>query len=143
MLGFAFRRDVLIVNPSIAMARDFMTQFDECARNLRMAFDRHADAEYRQRQAALVEFAQNAPHAGARAVLVNRLHAHVARRKRRGADDLRKELLRAGVAVQHAVFAALFIVEDELHRNARPPGPVRLHRMAAIADQIAWIVRIE
>ena len=143
VLRFLLRRHVLIVDPAIAVAGDLMAEFDECARHFRMPFDRHADAEHRQRQLALFELAQDAPHAGARAVFVDRLHAHVARRIGRRADDLRQELLRAGIAVQHAVFAAFFVVQDELHRDARAARPVGMQRVAAVADQIAWVVRIE
>src|SRR3954466_11959965 len=143
MLGFFFRRYVLIVNPAIAMTRDLMAEFDECTRHFRMPFDRHAHAEHGERQAALFEFAQDAPHARARTVFVDRLHAHMTRRIRSRADDLRQELLRTGVAVQHAIFTALLIVEDELHGDARSPWPVGLHGVAAVADQIAWIVGVE
>ncbi|KOT01469.1 hypothetical protein DM50_2834 [Burkholderia mallei] len=143
VLGFVLGRHVLIVNPAPAVTRDLVAELDERARELRMPLDRHADAEHRERQPALVELAQDAPHARARAVFVDRLHAHVARRIRGRADDLGQELLGGGVAVQHAVLAAFLVVEHELHRDARAARPVRLHRMSAVADQIAWIVGIE
>jgi hypothetical protein len=120
-----------------------MPQFDKGAPEIGMTLDRHADAEYGQRQATLFEFAQDAPDTRPRAVFVDRLHAHVARRIGGRADDLGQELLRARIAMQHAVFTALFVIQHELHRDARPSGPVCLHRVAAVADQIAWIVRVE
>jgi uncharacterized protein YbjQ (UPF0145 family) len=140
---FALGRHVLIVNPAIAVTRNLVAQLDERLRDLGVALHRHAHAEHRERQAALFELAQNAPHAGARAVFVDRLHAHVARRIRCCAHDLGKKLLGRRVAVQHAVLAALFVVQYELHRNARAAGPVGLHGITAIAGQIAGIVRVE
>src|SRR3546814_20778896 len=43
--------------------------------------------------------------------------------------------------MQHAVFAALFVVQYELHGNARLAGPVRLRRVAAVSDQVSRIIR--
>lgn len=143
VLGLELGRHALVVNPAPAVARDLMTELDECAREFRMALDRHADAEHRQRQPAPLEFAQDAPYAGTRTVFVDRLHAHVAIRIRGRADDFGQELLGGRIAVQHAVLAALLVVQHELHGDAGTPGPVRLHGMAAVADQVARIVGIE
>src|SRR6202022_4071444 len=70
VLGFARGRHVLIVNPAPAVTCDLVAQFDECARHFGIALDRHADAEHRERQAALFEFAQDAPDTRARTVFV-------------------------------------------------------------------------
>ncbi|MCY1242627.1 hypothetical protein D9M72_555980 [compost metagenome] len=117
-----------------------MAQFDKGARQFRMALQRHRYAEDGQRQAALLELAQQAPDASARAVFIDALHAHVAVGVGRGADDLGEELLGGGVAVQHAVFAAFFVVEDELQRNARAARPAGVRRPGTVSDEIAWIV---
>jgi hypothetical protein len=63
----------------------------------------------------------------------------VARRETRRADDLRQELLTAGITVQHTVLAALLEVEDELHGHAGVAGPARVRRSAAVAAQVAGI----
>ncbi|MNN27558.1 hypothetical protein D3C81_1410970 [compost metagenome] len=131
---------VLVVDPAPAMAGDLVAQFDEGAGQFRMALQRHRYAEDGQRQAALLELAQDAPDAGARAVFIDALHAHVAVGVGRGADDLGEELLGGGVAVQHAVLAAFFVVEHELQRNARAARPAGVRRLGAVTDEIAWIV---
>ncbi|MNL64748.1 hypothetical protein D3C87_1889940 [compost metagenome] len=41
--------------------------------------------------------------------------------------------------MQHAVFAAFFVIQHELHGDARAPGPLRVGRVAAIADEVAGI----
>ncbi|EON20068.1 amidohydrolase [Cupriavidus sp. GA3-3] len=135
--------EALVVDPAPAVAGDLVAQFDKSAGQFRMALQRHRHAEDGQRQAALLELAQQAPDAGARAVFVDALHAHVAVGVGRGADDLGEELLGGGVAVQHAVFAAFFVVEDELQRNARTARPAGVRRPGAVTDEIAWIAGLE
>ena len=71
---------VLVVDPAPAVAGDLVAELDAGRRQLGVALQRHRDAEHGERQAALLELAQDAPDADARAVLVDRLHAHVARR---------------------------------------------------------------
>jgi len=41
--------------------------------------------------------------------------------------------------MQQAVFAAFFLVEHELHCDARPARPAWVRRLAAVADQITRI----
>jgi hypothetical protein len=72
------------------------------ARQLGVALQGHADAKHGQRQAALLKLAQDAPHAGTRAVFVDALHAQVALRVAGRVEHLGQELLGAGVAMQHA-----------------------------------------
>ena len=59
-----------------------------------------------------------------------------------GADDLGEEGFRAGVAVEHAVFAAFFIVEDELQGDPGPVRPLRVRRRAAVAGHVARIIGV-
>jgi hypothetical protein len=143
MLDLALLRDLLIVDPAPAMAGDLVAELHERAREFGMPLDRHADAEHGQRQPALLKLAQNAPDARTRAVLIDRLHARVSRRIGRDADDFGKELLGRGIAMQNAVLPAFFIVEDELNSHTRFAGPVSLNGMSAVADEIAWVSRIE
>ena len=88
---------------------------------------------------ARVELAQDAPDAGARAVLVHRLHRHVAVLVGLRRDQLGEEGLRGGVAVQHVVLAAFLVVEDELDGDARAARPARVRRARAVAAQVARI----
>ena len=116
-----------------------MPEFHQRGGEFRVALQRHAHAKYRQRQLALLELAQDAPDATAGTVLVDALHADMALRIAGRIEHLGEELLRAGVAVQHAVLAAFLVVEHELHGDpgfARPVGP---GRAAGVADQIARI----
>src|ERR1700722_13362378 len=57
-----------------------------------------------------------------------------------GADDFRQENLRGRIAVEHAVFGALLVVQYELHGDARVTGPTRMRHSAPISDQIARVV---
>jgi len=59
------------------------------------------------------------------------------------ADDLGEELFGARVAVQHAVLAAFFVVEDELQGHARAAGPLGVGRVLAVTDEIARIVIVD
>ena len=130
---------VLVMNPAPAVAGDLMALLGEPVREFGVALQRHRHAEHGQRQSAFFKLAQDAPHPGARAVFVHRLHRQVPRLEGRRADDLGQKSLRRRVAVQHAVLAAFFIVEDELHRDAGLSGPVRMRWCAAVADQVARI----
>jgi hypothetical protein len=121
------------------VAGDFVAKRDKRRRRLGIAFERHRDAEDGQRQAPTLELAQNAPHARAGAVLVDRLHAHVARLECRGADDFRQKLLGVAVPMKHAAFASFLVIEDELHAMRVPGQRVR---GSAVADEIARIGRV-
>ena len=100
--GFGRRIDVLVVDPAPAVTGDLVPEGDEGGGRVRIALQRHRDAEHGERQGPALEFAQQAPDARARAVFVDRLHAHVARRVGRGAGDLGQELLGTRIAVQDA-----------------------------------------
>jgi len=41
--------------------------------------------------------------------------------------------------MQHAIFGTFFVVDDELHCDARAVGPLRIRHLSAIALQISWI----
>ena len=119
-------RRVAIVDPLEAMGGDFPPRLVH--RRDRLAIARHrcrhrVDGDGNR---ALGEQAMQAPEAGPRAVFVDRLHVHVAHaRPGRGADDLRQERFGRGVAVQDVVLAALLVVDDELHGDARPASASR------------------
>ncbi len=133
---------LLVADPAQAVAGDLVAERLERRHRLRIALQRQRDAEHRQRQLALFKQAQNTPQSGARAVFVQRLHAHVAHRERLRADDLGQEGLRRRVAVQHAVFRAFLVVQHELQRHPCAARPLRMGRVAAVAGQVARIVGI-
>jgi len=41
--------------------------------------------------------------------------------------------------MQHRVFTTFFVIQDKLHRNTRLAGPLRMWRVTAVANQIAWV----
>ncbi len=132
--------DVLVVDPTPAVAGHLMPQLDKGLGQLRVALQRHGYTEHCQRQAATFKFVEDAPDARAGAVFVDRLHAHVAVIKGRRTDDLGQKLLGVAVAVQYAVFTAFFIVEHKLHGDPRLAGPICVRRGAAVAHQVAGII---
>jgi len=60
-------------------------------------------------------------------------------RPRLRADDLGQERLGGRIAVQDAVLAALFVIDDELHAHARIARPPRVRRISPVADEITGI----
>ena len=119
------------------MARDLVAEGDERRRRLRVALERLRDAEHGERERTTLELTENSPDAGARAVFVDRLHAHVPRGIRRGVDDLGEEGLRARIAFVDRALAALLVVEDELHCDASSLRPVGTGDVAAVAGEVA------
>jgi hypothetical protein len=59
--------------------------------------------------------------------------------ERLGTDDFREKGLRRRIAVQDAVLAALLVIDDELHGDARTAGQFAGRRPAAIADHVAGV----
>lgn len=43
--------------------------------------------------------------------------------------------------MKYAVFSAFLVIQHELHGNACVSGPIRLHGVPAVADQVAWVLR--
>ena len=41
--------------------------------------------------------------------------------------------------MQHTVFAAFFVIEDELHGDACATGPLSVGHISAVTDQIARV----
>jgi hypothetical protein len=139
MLALGGLVDVLIVDPAPAVAGDLVAQGHARGSDLRVALERHGHAEDRERKVAALELPQDAPDAHPRPVFVDRLHAEMARRVGRCADDLGEKLLGGGVAVQHRALAPLLVVEDELDGDPRVAGPMGVGRASAVADEVAGI----
>src|SRR5690554_4951286 len=130
---------LLVVNPAVAVTGNLVTQLLEGMCHLGVTLQRHGHTKDRQRQAPTLKLTQDAPHAGTRAILIDGLHAQVAVRIGGRADDLGEKLLGAGIAVQHTVLAALFIVEHKLYGNFSPAWPVGMGRVTAVTDKITGI----
>src|SRR6476646_9436717 len=104
--------DILVVDPAPSVARDLVPGLEQRVDRGGVALHRHRDPVYGKRHLVAREELEDPPHTYARAVLVDRLHRHVAHALQRPrADDLGKEGFRGRVAVQDRVFAAFFVVE--------------------------------
>jgi hypothetical protein len=133
--------DELVVDPLQPVAGDLPAGLPHPGHRLGVAGQRGGDAVDGDGQAPLGEHPPQPPEAGAGAVLVDRLHVDVAHAQERlRAHDLGEESLGGGVAVQHAVLAALLVIEDELHRDVGAAGPARVGRVTTVADQVAGVM---
>ncbi|MCY1212596.1 hypothetical protein D9M72_243340 [compost metagenome] len=89
----------------------------------------------------LLEQVQQAPDTRAAAVLVEGFHAHVAHALQRlGGHHLGQEGFGFLVAMEHIALAAFFVVEDKGQGDAGLTRPVRVGRIVAVTDQVAWVV---
>ena len=117
---------VLVVDPAISVAADLMPVPVQGDDRIGVALHRHADGEHRRRNLVLPKQAGQPPDADPAAVFVDRLHVHMPHPGALvRADDFGEERLGGPIAVQYAVFAALFVVEHDLQGQpgaARPPG---------------------
>jgi hypothetical protein len=137
VLAFGRLVRVLVADPAPAVARDLVAVAEERVDDRRMPQHRHAHAEDREGHAAVAEEPQQPPDAGARPVLVERLHAQVPHPERLRADDVREEGFGGLVAVQHGVLAAFLVVEHELDGDPRAAGPARVRRILAVPGKVA------
>ncbi|MNQ08194.1 hypothetical protein D3C85_209870 [compost metagenome] len=120
------------------MAGDLVAGGGQRLADLGDEFQRPADGEGGQRQAAGGEQLEDAPDAGARAVFVQALDARVAlARAWRAPRQLVQVSLGLGVAIEDAGFRALLDVQHELHGDARLARPVRMGWAAGVADEVA------
>ncbi len=132
---------VLVVDPAVAVAADFMAGLGHGADHVGVALGGHGHGEDGQRHATVLEQFQQAPHAGTAAVLVQRFHAHVAHALQwLGGDHFREESFGLLVTVQDVAFATFLVVEDERQRDASVARPLRVRRVVAVTDQVARVV---
>ncbi len=115
-----------------------MPGLEEGLHHRRIALHRQRDAEHGDRHVVALEQPQQPPDAGARAIFVDLLHAHVPRAlHRRGIGDVGQEDLGGRVAVEDIGLGAFLVIEHELDGDARAAGPGGMRRRAAIAGEIA------
>src|SRR5690554_4473362 len=141
MLALDVLRHLLVVNPAVAVTGNLVTQLLEGMCHFGMTLQRHGHTKDRQRQAPTLKLTQNAPYTGTGAILIDGLHAQVTVGIGSRSDDLGEELLGAGITVQHAILAALFVVEDKLYGYFRASRPVGMGRVTAVADKITGVIR--
>ena len=140
MLPLLLDRHILVVDPAPAVADHVIVRRLNRLDHLGMTRQRHGDAKHGQRQSPLAELIMDAPETGAAAVLIQRIHRHMPVRVAGGADNIGQKLLRTGIAVQHVVFRALFVVQNKLHGDARIVRPPRVRRLSAVAAQVARVI---
>ncbi|MNE38747.1 hypothetical protein D3C80_1326570 [compost metagenome] len=106
-----------------------------------MALGGHGHGEDGQRYTGVLEQLEQAPHASTAAILVQRLHAHVARALQRlGGDHFREEGFGLFIAMKDVAFATFFVIEHERQSNAGVPRPARMGWGVAVTDQVARVI---
>ena len=141
VLAFLGLIHVLIVDPTITVTADFVTGGDHGTDHVRVALGSHGHREDRQRNIEFLEQLEDPPDTGAAAILVERFHAHVAlalQRLRR--NHFREKRFGLLVAMQHVALAAFLVVEHEGQGDAGVARPLRVGRVTAVTDQVAWVV---
>ena len=138
MVELLLEREVLVVDPAPAMARDLMAGFGHRLAGGGIEFERAADRPGGEAHVAFLEEPQDAPEAGAAAILVHRLGREVAAAlDRRAARRLGQEDLGGGIAVQDRILPALLVIQHEADRDPGIARPLRMRRVGAVADQVA------
>src|SRR5690349_9276752 len=103
----------------------------------RVALQRHGEGEERAADVVLLEDAQEAPDAGAAAVLEERLVGEVPSVERDGRGALAGGLALAD-AVLEQVLRALLVVDHERDRDAGIVGPSHARWDSAVPDQVSF-----
>ena len=129
-----------IVEPAPVVARDLETLPGAIAADLRIERERLAHTENGRRHVQLLEEPQDAPDAGASAVVVKALGVVVALALARlDAANLMDVALGGGIAVLDRPFRALLVVEDEAQRERAPVTPGRARARAAVTNEVAIV----
>ena len=135
-----FGRRVAIVDPLEPMGGDLPPSLVHRRNRLAIARHRRRHGVDGDGNGAVVEQAMQPPEAGAGAIFVDQFHVHVPLAwPGRSADDLGQEGFRSGIAVQDVVLAALLVIDNELHGDARLVRPVGERGRAPVADHVARI----
>ena len=138
----AFHRfgHAMVIDPAIAMAGDFPICLLHGGDGVRISRQCHGDAENGDRHFMLSEQAMQAPEADAAAIFILRFDGEVALAlARRHEAEFCQQRLRAGIAVQDVVLAALFVIDHELDRDARAVRPFGTRWIAPISHHVARI----
>ena len=107
---------------------------------VRRTCQRRGDTVDRHRYAGLGKHAVQAPEACAGAIFVDRLHVPVALAgPGSSSNHFRQEGLRGRIAMQDAVLAAFFVVDDELHGDMGATRPFRVRRIGSVTAHIPYV----
>ena len=141
VLAFLGLIHVLVVDPAVAVAADFVAGLDHGADHVRMALGGHGHGEDGQRDIEFLEQLEDPPGAGTAAIFVQRFHAHVALALQGlSGDHFREEGFGLLVAMKDVALAAFFVIEHEGQGDAGIAWPVRVGRVGAVTDQVARVV---
>src|ERR1700738_511716 len=142
MLTFDLLAHIGVVNPAIAVAYDLVAALDASCGQFGSLLQRSGDAEdaclYREGAKNI----QQAPGAATAAKFEHRLDERRTLSQFCAHADIVEHALGQIVAVRERRLAASFNIEIEIHRDRGPPGPGRVRRKLAIADEVAgdhWI----
>ena len=131
-------REILVVDPAPAVARHLVAALGHRLAGGGVELQRAADRPRGEMHVAFAEQPQDAPEAGAAAVLELRFDREVAAAlDRRAARRLAQKDLGRGVAVQDGVLAALLVVQHEADGDAGLARPLRIGRVGAVAHEVA------
>ena len=101
MLAFGFLVDKLVVDPTITMAGNFPFRRPHRVDNFGIAPERHRNTEYCDRHFSFHEHVVESPESGTGAVLIYRLHVHMALiLVRLSTDNFGQECFRCSITVQ-------------------------------------------
>src|SRR5262249_46720935 len=127
-----------MLHPAPAMATDVEARRLDRSGRFLVALERQCAAEHRHRQAALPESAHQAPETDAAAVLEHAFAGEVAAvHADRRAGRFGEAGFGVALAVLHRRLRALFVVHDEVHRDARAVRPLGIGWRGAIANEVA------
>src|SRR4029450_2032617 len=132
--------DVVIVDPTIAMADDLVAAFDKGVGHLRVMLKRCGHAEYTERNVELGEDTQHTPDTDSRAVLKGRFHERITFAQHRRKTDAVAHPLGGRAPGWDGCFPASFVVEIEAERYTGVAGPLRIRGIFAVPHVIAWPV---
>src|SRR5579885_3152193 len=141
MLAFVGFTDVVIVEPTPAMANDFVAFLSERTRQFRVLLEPADHAENADFDVEAPKDAHQAPTADPGPVLEDRFHHEAPRPLVGRKANICQHVLRRAVALENAPFAAGLDVEIYVDGNSGPVGPVGVRRAAAIAAKITWRTR--
>ena len=137
MFAFNLFGKILIIDPTPAMAADFVSRFHCRFRDDGIAFEGHGDGEKGDWYFIVLKQTHEAPHTHAAAVFVYRFHAHMSHvLARLGADNFREERFGCLISMQNGVFTTLFIIDYELNRDPRIIWPLRVWGRRCIAGHV-------
>ncbi|MNK69774.1 hypothetical protein D3C87_891700 [compost metagenome] len=141
MLALFLFGKILVFQPAVTVAGDFPSRFLHRRNGFGVAGHGGRHAINGGGDAETGEHAPQPPEAGARAIFIDRFHVQVAlTRPGLRTDDFRQQRFRRLVIIENAALAALLVIDDELHGDARTARPFRIGNIAAVAHQITGVI---